>query len=278
MQFIFPISFLLVCLLSNAFSAAVEQKNHKEMISAIYANHTAKIATFFKSIAIPVEKKQPHHLRTESVSLPEYDKATLQFTFYSDPACTDVMYYHNLKINRCSRESGLITVQEASHSVWTLLLQVFDTEDCSADPVSENTLPIKKNQCYPYGPDFVRINIMGQPKSAIPGGGNSLVYYNSPQDCAISKNSNLARAIFVLSWPKNVCGRSYDKSGDWKATSCDATSMKFNSYDEQDLVCDSITFSEEVVFEKTQDACTTEYAAQGLLSARSLCLTDSNAP
>jgi hypothetical protein len=43
------------------------------------------------------------------------------------------------------------------------------------------------------------INIIGEPKKAIPGGGNALVFYNSPQECAISKNSNLGRAILVIS-------------------------------------------------------------------------------
>jgi hypothetical protein len=283
MKFILPLSFFLVCLFTNALSAAVvEQGSLQKMASSVYKKQLEGIKSFVKSTGTKLENDHHSSLRTESVT--EYDHASVHFTFYYDNACaTEPVFYNDFKVNTCSYFLPLTTVVAASHSTWTLNFKWYDDAQCALPTTAQWVVVAKKNHCYPYQHGiyvhgnvglYFKLNVMGEPRKAIPGGGNALVYYENAHDCTISKNNNLGRAQFVASWPTNVCGYDSEFDNDWKAASCNNDEMTFTSYPQRSdvLTCDGTP--QTVAFTKGSDTCTEIDGYE--MPVRFSCLPDSN--
>jgi hypothetical protein len=245
----------------------------QKIFSSVYKKQTVRIASFFKSAGTQVKHHHRPSLRTETVS--GYNHATVHFTYYKDAACTEAVFYNDYKINRCTRDLGFVTLEAASHSTWTLHFQENDDEDCIVPTGDPFILVAKKNHCYKEDDFdlFFTVNIMGEPRKAIPHGGNALVYYDNEHDCAVSKHENLARAVFVVSWPMNVCSFDSDWRYDWKATSCDSGVMTFSNFQSQGWTCNRN--ERNVLFTKSCDSCTTGVSDSDY-PVRFRCLADSS--
>jgi hypothetical protein len=273
MKFVFPVAFALLCFFSHAFSFSVvkEESLHK-LVSSIYKKQMARISSFLKTGGTQATQQRPS-LRTESLN--EFSHATLQFTYYTDAACaTDPIFYNDYKINRCSTNLDLNTVEAFSDSTWTIKSQGYSDDQCTVPDGSPLVQSFKKNECYADSGLYVIINVMAEPSKAVPHGGNAFVVYETPLDCYISKHGNLGRSVFVASWPMGVCSYDNDWTADWKAAGCTNEAMTFTPYNAATLECKTADVLSDIVVDKTGDTCSGTYGEP----VRFSCLADSSSP
>jgi hypothetical protein len=144
----------------------------------------------------------------------------------------------DLKINRCTRflgNSAVTLVSEVGPN-WKLSFQHYD--DSCETPIGSpgSTADFEKNACTLDDGLYVTLNIIAHPLKSIPSGGGAFVYYENHYDCQISKHTNLARAVLMLTWQLGNCG---DALVDYvKPIACDSTSLVFEHY--SDNICDPL--------------------------------------
>jgi hypothetical protein len=223
---------LLLSLLCGCFLLvnAVKGPSVEEFASQVYQMANEKFATFFKTAGTPVTASAHPSLRTEDAEL--HPRATYHLTYYKDSDCTQIDYIVDLKVSRClsffgNERKRIVSEQDSS---WIIASELYDDacENALGGTLAENSYP--KNVCTGEGGVYTTFDIIAHPLKSIPGGGASFVFYDSEDDCLISKNTNLARAQLVWTWPMDVCSIGFFDYQ--KTVSCDATAWKFDTYND----------------------------------------------
>jgi hypothetical protein len=279
MKFILLLSLLCGCFQFGHASTTVTSRD--ELARQMYQVVSEKIASVLETAGTPVSAQVAHpHFRTETDPT-IHERGTLHFEFYGDDdqcAAASLKTIADQKIGRCTglyQNYKPIALSENSDSI-TVSFIPYDKacEKEIGDAILTQEYP--KNQCILSSQGYVIINLIAHPLKAIPGGGGALVYYESYFDCHISKHTNLARANMVITLPLGSCSTTgYNFFGISKAISCDSTSMKFNTY-ENDEQCAG---DPDVTYELSTDPavlnCPAIQVTYDTLRLQVLCIADS---
>jgi hypothetical protein len=230
MKFILLLLSLLLCG-GLHLGRAVKTPNAEELASKVYEMANEKFASFFKTKGTPVTDYVHPSLRTEEAEI--HPRATAHITYYKDSDCTQIDYILDRKISRCLSSFGnqRIRIVSEQDSSWILAFEQYDDacENALGGFTSEASFP--KNVCIDGGDGIsTSFDIIAHPLKSIPAGGAAFVFYDSQNDCDISKHTNLARAHVMWTWPMGVCQNGF--LGYQKVVSCDSTAWKLDIYND----------------------------------------------
>jgi hypothetical protein len=128
--------------------------------------------------------------------------------------------------------TALTVVSEVGPN-FMLSYQEYDAS-CETHVGPANVVKYEKNACTLDGSLYVTLNIIAHPLKSIPSGGGA--FYENHSDCQISKHTNLARAVLMLTWQLGTCQEGF---ADYVIpTSCDSTSLVIQHY--SDDTCDPL--------------------------------------
>jgi hypothetical protein len=214
---------------------AVNGPNTEDFASQMYQEASKKVAAFFKTGGTPGVLDSAHpSLRTEAAVI--QDGAIAHFDYFKDNRCTQRNFIVDMQINHCSNFLGhkKPLILSKTGQTWTFALVPYDISCQFLDGTPEVTI-FTKNSCTDLGGgNYVKFDILGNPKKTIAGGGAAIVYYDNYNDCHTSKTANLVtKAQVMVTFPINVCASAF--FGFVKAVSCDSQFVYFNQY--SDAIC-----------------------------------------
>jgi hypothetical protein len=201
------ISFLICTSSSFTIAAPPGMGNFEEMTPSLYEQSGKRLTALFQ---IGGDSAESNNLRTEAVGRSQ--TAIAHVSFFRDASCTELTYIIDDKINRCSPLLGgaMATITGENRSSWRVKFQAYDSACNNALPTPPIVRDFKKNTCTEFSGAYTTINMVDAPQNKIAGGGTALVFYDKVADCAMSTNTNLARATAMLTFPTKNCNNVFD--------------------------------------------------------------------